>query len=226
MSVFDHLIYWNDVVPRKGSENMAVDQFLLERAQRYPILRVYQWSEPSISFGYFHKLEEVELTYPPNGGLLNYVRRWTGGGIVDHRLDLTYTLVVPRDFELGYTRGASSYRLIHQELCEALKKLGQNVQLSDDGRGSGSLCFVNPVAYDLTDQAGKKIAGAGQRRTKHGLLHQGSVHAKLDTDIFGEELAKQLATSHEIWHNSDSYTGRVAEIEADRYANEKWLKKR
>ena len=99
MSVFDHLIYWNDVVPRKGSENMAVDQFLLERAQRYPILRVYQWSEPSISFGYFHKLEEVELTYPPNGGLLNYVRRWTGGGIVDHRLDLTYTLVVPRDFQ-------------------------------------------------------------------------------------------------------------------------------
>lgn len=212
---------------RKGSENMAVDHFLLEQAPEYPILRVYKWSEPSVSFGYFHRLEDVEHAYPSREGeSISYVRRWTGGGIVDHRVDLTYTLVVPRDFPLGHTRGASSYHVIHQVLCEVLKKLGQKVELSHDDCGSGAVCFDNPVAYDLTDQGGQKVAGAGQRRTRHGLLHQGSVLSELDADIFGEEFAKHLSTSREPWQEHKSFKERIAEIESDRYASTNWLEKR
>lgn len=227
MPVFDHLLYWNDVLARTGSENMAVDQCLLEQAREYPVLRVYDWSDPSVSFGYFHKLGEVKRAYPSaDSESISYVRRWTGGGIVDHRLDVTYTLVVPRDFVLGHTRGASSYQLIHQRLCETLKKLGQKVELSHDDQGGGPLCFNSPVAYDLMNQAGHKVAGAGQRRTRHGLLHQGSVLAKLNASAFGQEFATQLAASQETWQVNDRFDERVTEIEAERYATKNWLNKR
>lgn len=227
MPVFDHLIYWNDALARKGSENMAVDHLLLEQVAKYPILRVYAWSEPSVSFGYFHRLEDVKNAYPSREGeSISYVRRWTGGGIVDHRVDLTYTLVVPREFALGHARGASSYHLIHQVLREVLKKLGQKVELSRDEGGSGVVCFDNPVAYDLTDQTGQKIAGAGQRRTRHGLLHQGSVLTELDADVFGKEFAEQLATSWEAWNGLETFEEKAAGIEADRYATSSWLEKR
>ena len=60
-------------------------------------------------------------------------------------------------------------------LARVLNALGQNVELSDHDDGDGSVCFNNPVAFDLADTQGVKIAGAGQRRTRHGLLHQGSL---------------------------------------------------
>ena len=36
------------------------------------------------------------------------------------------------------------------------------------------LCFVEPAKYDVILE-GQKIAGAGQRRTRSGLLHQGTL---------------------------------------------------
>lgn len=227
MPVFDHLVYWEDGVPRKGSENMAHDQCLLEQIGEYPVLRVYDWCEPSVSFGYFHKLADVKQACSfCDGTSMSYVRRWTGGGIVDHRIDLTYSLIIPQKFELGHTRGSSSYHVIHRELCEVLRKLGQRVEVAKHERGYGSVCFDNPVIYDLMDQNGHKIAGAGQRRTKHGLLHQGSVVTNLQADVFGQEFAKQLAANIEEWQHDHSHGQRVSEIEAGRYANENWLMKR
>ncbi len=227
MPVFDHLLYVYDVSARTGSKNMAFDQCLLEQARDYPVLRIYDWSEPSVSFGYFHKLNDVKDACPSGGNEpISYVRRWTGGGIVDHRFDVTYTLVVPRGHAVGQMRGSSSYHVIHDQLCEALKKLGQNVELSHDDQGGGALCFNNPVTYDLTDSAGRKVAGAGQRRTRHGLLHQGSVLCDLNASDFGQMFASHLAASHEIWLVNDDFNERVAEIDAERYASETWLNKR
>ena len=59
MPVFDNLIYWRDTTVRKAAENMAVDQVLMSRVGNDPILRIYDWSEPSVSFGYFHALEDA-----------------------------------------------------------------------------------------------------------------------------------------------------------------------
>jgi len=50
------------------------------------------------------------------------------------------------------------------------------VRLSDGTEVTGSdACFQNPVAHDVVDATGHKIAGAGQRRNRTGMLHQGSV---------------------------------------------------
>ncbi|MGB1874373.1 MAG: lipoate--protein ligase family protein [Akkermansiaceae bacterium] len=227
MRVFDHLLYWRDSRGRGGAENMAVDEALMANMTQHPILRIYDWSEPSVSFGYFHSMEEARLAFPSSEECpVHYVRRWTGGGIVDHRHDLTYTLAVPRACELAHQRGTASYQIIHQALGRALKTLGQEVVLSDDDQGSGSVCFEHAVAHDLASGQGEKIAGAGQRRTRHGLLHQGSLLTEVDPDVLGPELANQLAGDWSEWAAGSSFEQEVAQLTAKRYATSGWLLKR
>lgn len=226
MPVFDILEYWSDITARTGAENMAVDQLLMQQAGKHPVLRVYQWSEPSVSFGYFHALEDAQAAFPSTAVCpLSYVRRWTGGGVVDHRIDLTYTLVIPRGCALSSERGAASYRLIHQVLGETLKSYGEDVQLlAVDGGDGGAVCFANPVAYDLTDSRGVKIAGAGQRRTRDGLLHQGSVVTAMDAAMLGADLAARLASRIVDRPEEGSFENDVSILAAERYASEQWLR--
>ena len=61
---------------------------LIER----PLLRVYRWERPAVSFGYFERWEPVREKYPEREA----VRRWTGGGVVLHGEDFTYSMLIPR----------------------------------------------------------------------------------------------------------------------------------
>lgn len=225
MALFDILQYWHDPVPRKGAHNMAVDQLLLDRIAEYPVLRIYHWSEPAVSFGYFHRVQDAMRAFPATTSRpLTYIRRWSGGGIVDHRIDLTYTLVVPRGAELARLPGAQSYRSVHQALASALLKLGQEVQLAPTDRdAAGHVCFNNAVGHDLTDVSGCKVAGAGQRRTRKGLLHQGSVMTEIEASILGKELAAALAGVVKPWHAAGGFEAEVGMISAERYASKQWL---
>ena len=149
---------------------MAVDEWLLETVVR-PTLRVYGWAGEWASVGYFGDLEEAKRKIPDR----KWVRRWTGGGTVDHADDWTYSVVVPVECPMARMRGGESYRLLHEALATALANEGLGVELAmDTGDAAQSLCFRNPVPHDLME-SGRKIAGAGQRRTRRGLLHQGSV---------------------------------------------------
>jgi lipoate-protein ligase A len=182
--VLPQLQLWLDPVPRDGPENMAVDQWLAETCE-VPVLRSYRWTPGWGSFGYFVKTADL----PAKG--LKWVRRWTGGGIVDHREDWTYTLFIPVGFGLAEARGAESYRVIHAALVSALRAAGVEARLSGEMPPAvGGECFLQPVEYDVMDGAGRKIAGAGQRRTADGLLHQGSVAG---VDDYPEILGKMLA---------------------------------
>lgn len=176
MFLFETLQLWIDESARSGPENMAVDEWLLAKVEE-PLLRVYRWEENWGSLGYFGSISEARETFPG----LDWVRRWTGGGLVDHRDDWTYTLVVPIGDPLARLRGAESYRLIHGELGRVLKSDGVRLSAGHEATGAAA-CFENPVEHDLVDAAGRKRAGAGQRRTKTGLLHQGSVGGCLEIE--------------------------------------------
>jgi lipoate-protein ligase A len=218
------LLLWIDAVKRPGPEAMAVDEWLLETADR-PVLRVYGWAGTWGSVGYFGKLEEARAAFRG----VEWVRRWTGGGTVDHRADWTYTLVVPAGETLAALRGAESYRVIHAALAEALRGEGIGARLSDgaDETGAG-VCFENPVSHDLVDGRGRKLAGAGQRRTVRGLLHQGSVAAGCDEKISGlraERLAGALA---EVWEIGDFHIPEPVILEKvrARYGTAAWTERR
>ena len=229
MAVFESLDFWRDYQPRTGAGNMAVDQLLMElvgqRSGCRPLLRIYGWCEPTVSFGYFLPLSDAVDAFSDDE--LAYVRRWTGGGVVDHRVDLTYSLMIPRGHALATARGAESYRVIHQALADALNQMGEKVRLTvvDEGDG-GAACFTNPVAYDLTNSLGEKIAGAGQRRSKYGLLHQGSFVASVGIDVFAPRLARELSTRVEDWSPENVLLLNAVDLAEDRYATEAWLKKK
>jgi len=78
--LFEVLRVWKDSVARSGPENMAVDEWLTSQTAEGPILRIYDWDGDWVSLGYFQSLAEAQRLF---GNEVSYVRRWTGGGIVD-----------------------------------------------------------------------------------------------------------------------------------------------
>jgi lipoate-protein ligase A len=155
------------------TENMAVDKALLQAMSRLqaPVLRFYSWTVPAASYGYFQKAEIVERLTP----LRPLVRRPTGGGIVPHDADWTYSLVFPAGHEWYQTRATESYHRVHAWLQAAFAKLGVRTELASDACKTGpGQCFAGHERSDLLWH-GRKIAGAAQRRTREGLLIQGSV---------------------------------------------------
>jgi lipoyl(octanoyl) transferase len=161
--------------PAQAAFNMALDEALLEAMPRLgiPVLRFYSWSEPAASFGYFQKYEEVARATR----LRPLVRRPTAGGMVPHDADWTYSVAFPTSHAWYSLRAVESYRRIHEWVRSAFARLGIATELADCRRGGGAgQCFLG---YELSDVLwhGRKIAGAAQRRTRTGLLIQGSVQS-------------------------------------------------
>lgn len=163
-----------------AAENMALDFLLLQRYPETaaPRFRHYEWRGPAFTFGFSQKLGFVRANLPA-GEKFDLCRRPTGGGIVDHRHDWTYSLVLPRDHALYDERAAQSYRIVHECLAAALTARGQPAEVKtacDPGETGPGICFQRAELYDVVNAAtGAKIAGAAQKRNKHGLLFQGSI---------------------------------------------------
>lgn len=225
----DTLKLWMDPIPRTGPEAMAVDEWLLVKFPE-PILRIYEWQGEWGSLGYFDRLSDARKVIPD---LEHWVRRWTGGGTVDHRQDWAYTLIIPgadkADRKLG---GAESYRYIHAALADALKEEGLDAKLSCGNQMTGSkACFENPVSHDLVDSSGRKLAGAGQRRSKGGMMHQGSVALPLDNVEASRARAQRLAEglTERSWkeiNKSDVPASWLRDTVAGRYGNSEWTQRR
>jgi lipoate-protein ligase A len=159
--------------PGDPAFNMALDEALLHAMPRLekPVLRFYDWTEPAASFGYFQKFAEVEQTTL----LRPLVRRPTGGGIVPHDADWTYSLVFPVKEPWYALAAIESYSRVHEWIQAAFADLNVPTELAPSSRRAGpGQCFVGHEQLDLLWH-GKKIAGAAQRRTREGLLVQGSV---------------------------------------------------
>lgn len=165
--------YWVDSGASPAALNMALDEALLEAAPRLgaPVLRFYGWTEPAATFGYFQRIAEVErLTR-----LRPLIRRPTGGGLVPHDADWTYSLVFPAGHEWFHSKAEESYRRAHDWLRRAFAALAVETELAACCQKSGpGQCFIGHEKHDLLWR-GRKVAGAAQRRTRAGLLIQGSI---------------------------------------------------
>ena len=164
--------------------NMALDEALLENISRLgkPVLRFYGWTEPAATFGYFQNFSEVALTTH----LRPLIRRPTGGGIVPHDADWTYSAIFPPGHEWHSLKAEESYRRIHDWLRQAFMGLKIETELAPCCKKTlPGQCFIGHEKSDLLWH-GKKIAGAAQRRNKLGLLIQGSVQSPVASVTHGD----------------------------------------
>ena len=153
--------------------NMALDETLLEGAVElaHPVVRFYGWTQPAATFGYFQSIEDIERATL----LRPLIRRPTGGGLVPHDHDWTYSVVIPPNSPWYALRASESYEQMHRWIQRAFAALDTPTELAACCRKEiAGQCFAG---YEKSDVLwlGRKIAGAAQRRTKSGLLIQGSV---------------------------------------------------
>jgi len=220
-SLFASLNVFHDIPSRSSALNMAIDEALLENATE-PSIRFYKWDHPALSFGYFGKFADVA----DHSTERDLVRRWTGGGIVFHSDDLTYSIVIPASEAAFSESSMSVYEKIHDALRAALVRSGRDVELAANGAQKISdSCFANPVRGDVLSN-GRKIAGAAQRRTRHGLLQQGSIQDIDLTTEFADQFASELCSKY--CHNTldERLIARACEIAEQKYETQVWLRKR
>jgi lipoyl(octanoyl) transferase len=211
--------------------NMALDETLLENVSQIgkPILRFYDWTELAATFGYFQKFSEVERATH----LRPLIRRPTGGGIVPHDADWTYSFVVPPNHEWYSLKAIESYRRIHEWIQNAFAKLKVETELAPCCKKTlPGQCFVGYEKSDLLWR-GKKIAGAAQRRNKFGLLIQGSIQPPPIKTARGDFENALRAVAREKWKvewmeflPGKNFRRRVEGLSRQKYSQNNYNQKR
>jgi lipoyl(octanoyl) transferase len=202
--------------------NMAVDEALLERVT-VPVIRFYRWQSPALSFGYFGRFADVARY----AGERDLVRRWTGGGIVFHGTDLTYSIAIPARDAVFTESSMSIYEKIHRALCDVLEEAGHAALLGTETEVNdlGYNCFANPVRADVLID-GRKIAGAAQRRIRRGLLQQGSIQGVDIGNGLAERFAQTLSANCSERKLDDEIVKRGQGLAKQKYGTEAWRRKR
>ncbi len=188
-----------------GAWQMAIDEALLETAAAGggASLRFYEWSEPTLSLGYFQQYADRSTHRAMRDCRL--VRRQTGGGAILHDLELTYSLAVAED-RRGLGDATRLYDFVHTALVDMLAGLGVEARLSDgrieqhamielspphtvdssricnnpdDGSSRAArrepfLCFQRRARGDVL-VGESKICGSAQRRHGKAVLQHGSL---------------------------------------------------
>src|SRR5579875_2565889 len=158
--------------------NMAIDEAILIhhlRGEVPPTLRVFRWSQPSISLGRFQNVEREILSDLCRERGVALVRRPTGGRAVYHRDEFTYSVVIGRRY--GVPSGVvAAYTYLARGLLEALALLGVQAEISDGRvqKHPSAACFASSTQADLTS-GGYKLVGSAQVWREDALLQQGSL---------------------------------------------------
>ncbi len=170
--------------------NMAIDEALtrkcIDSEDRPATIRFYTWKETSCSIGYFQKIENVFKA--PNNKRIPVVRRPTGGGIVYHGNDITFSIVKRRTQSSRQENMTSFYKLIGESLLRGLELLGFTCTFYQPEEESHrlepkrkplnsflsqqSFCSVTPARYDIMIN-GSKVAGYAARKSQEAVLCQG-----------------------------------------------------
>ena len=208
----------------EGDYNMAEDMACLQSCEQKltpPTIKLYGWGEPTLTIGYTQqpkKLINIERARQLD---IPIIRRPTGGRVLLHSEELTYSLIAPIDHPLFGGDLKDSMYVISEMLINSLVKLGfskESIQFAPPFNSRSQnmpACFSLANHYELTCR-GKKIIGSAQRRMKRAFLQHGSIILKFDRPLLNsllyfkkpqlaeENLKKLIESSISI----DEYFGR------------------
>jgi lipoate-protein ligase A len=218
---------------------MALDEALLDTAQPgTAALRFYQWAgNPpyALTFGYSQPqaqaLESARQRY--GGAVLPVVRRLTGGGVVFHDGDLTFSFIFPWPRLIG---ASLIYKDIHLGAHLGLRARGTSTRLWSPrrkGDGIAAECFTAPETADLVLESGEKILGGALRRRRGFGLYQGSLRCEglgLSQEKLRDALAEGLGLQWQaLWRPEEPRPATAAlgnDLRRKRYSTEAWNGKR
>jgi lipoate-protein ligase A len=185
-----------------GFMNMAIDEAIMIAHREGlvpPTIRLYQWSPPAVSLGYFQDLKkEIDVDNCKNLGI-DIVRRPTGGKAVLHDKELTYSFIIRENHPLINNSILETYKKISGGMIRGLSYLGVTAELvplreklKSDSLPKGekpeirhsdfkSICFSVPSQYEVQVK-GKKIVGSAQVRKREIVLQHGSLLIELEKD--------------------------------------------
>ena len=228
-----------DAKPNRGSWNMALDEHLLETAVSEDCcsVRVYEWSTPTVSLGYFQGEPNQRFANLP------HVRRLSGGGALLHHHELTYSCAIPASWPITKTPPAI-YDEVHSAIVAMLDRRGVRAQVRGDVPSDEDsklfMCFGRMDSHDVICHR-HKIVGSAQRRRRGAVLQHGSLllrASELATEFPGihelcqgfyqdnladdlaSSIAAQIAVSHQLSNEVDLTA--VNNLEAARYGRDEW----
>ncbi len=169
---------------------MALDEaVLLGSPSDALILRVYEWEGEACTFGFSQTYADVKAACKKG---IEPVRRATGGGIVFHDGDITFSLVFPRDRTCA---PETIYKNIHRGIHQALKAYGVENGLWSPQKKSDDIavsCFTRAEAADLVDARGEKILGGALRKKGAKGLYQGSLRVRVPHEVVIDGISREF----------------------------------
>ena len=218
-----HWFWFDDTAKRSAIENMAADQRLLELRSGSenlpPIVRIYRWGAPAVTFGRLQRIEEVRRTYPN----LELAQRPSGGRAVLHGEDLTVTVALCEAMLSGEKSSSvgASFRLIAQPVIDALNESGLRCGFGEGRRrpANGVDCFAHTASCDIVNyETNEKIVGCAQRRVDGAILQQMSISRFREKLEFPAVLQHAISNAFGVtdWVFVDTkmalcYTGPISE---------------
>ena len=221
-----------------GPINMATDFWLFQKYESTNLIfRHYGWEKKEVSFGYGQDWNWVKSQNALDYNLLT--RRPTGGGIVHHGNDWTYSLIIPSNHIFYSSPALDHYKEIHFALGRVFEKQGVFTSLmpcpqkNEKRKGIPGNCFLEPVGMDLMNESGlSKIAGAAMKRTKRGILIQGTINLEslvVDKRLFFSNLVKEFENIFSEESRNDRWPEQLhyeRNILADSFSSIQWREKR
>jgi lipoate-protein ligase A len=205
---------------------MALDEAALTHApEGAAVLRFFRWAGPALTFGYSQSWAmawaAAQSKCIPESQV---VRRATGGGIVFHDGDITFSLVFPWP---RLSAPGDIYAKIHCGALAGLKAVGLSAALwTGKAPGRQTACFSGPETSDLVDGRGRKLLGGALRRRLGRGLYQGSLRA---AGREGLEAAMGDGLSREWGPLTSGVEGSwlaAAEALSVKYASDSWNRRR
>lgn len=198
---------------------MALDEaILVESSARALVLRVYDWAGDACTFGFSQKYADAKAACKKG---VSPVRRATGGGIVHHDGDTTFSLVFPWD---RTSAPEAIYKNIHRGVHQALKAAGIASSMATVRQsGLAGACFARAECADLVDGEGRKILGGALRKRGSKGLYQGSLRLTVASEVLVDavrrEFGEPVTTLELAWLDA----GRAFE---EKYRSAEWNERR
>lgn len=137
-----------------------------------PVLRFYEFHPKAITYGYFidpkkHLKENVTHYF-------DLAKRPTGGGILFHEADFSFSLFIPRTDARFSEDIVKNYHWINSCVLKVMQRRYPDLSLFEMETEDSNFCMGAKSSCDLL-LGQKKVGAAAQRISKRGFLHECSL---------------------------------------------------